>query len=65
MIYLGNLTLRTMVIEYFNNSLYIKIYERFFSKISFCTMVQKPFKTKKKNSKKYIEMFLIQNSKIM
>ena len=30
MIYIGNLILRTMVPEYFNNSLYFKSYGRFF-----------------------------------
>ena len=29
MIYIGNLILRTMIFEYFNNSLYFKSYERF------------------------------------
>ena len=30
MIYIGNLILRTMALEYFNNSLYFKSYIRFF-----------------------------------
>ena len=48
MIYIGNLLLRTMLFKEFNNSLYFKIYGHLFSKIAFCTMVQKPFKTKEK-----------------
>ena len=44
MVYVGNLILRTMVLEYFNNSLHFKRYGRLFSKIVFCTMVQKSSK---------------------
>ena len=32
MIYIGNLILRTMIFEYFNNSLYFKSYGRFLEK---------------------------------
>ena len=54
MIYIGNLILRTMVFKEFNKSLYFKRCGCLFSKIAFCTMVQKLFKTKGKNSKKKI-----------
>ena len=36
MICAGNLILRTMVLEYFNNLLYFKSYMRFFSQIHSC-----------------------------
>ena len=48
MIYIGNLILRTMIFEYFNNSQYFKRYGLLFSKISLCTMVQKQLKKEKK-----------------
>ena len=38
MIYVGNLILRAMVFEYFNNFPYFKSYERFFRKIRIFTM---------------------------
>ena len=34
MIYVGNLILRAMVLEYFNNSPYFKSYERLFRKFA-------------------------------
>ena len=46
MIYIGNLILRTMVFEYFNNLLYFKSYGRLLEKKTFSIIVQRPLKTK-------------------
>ena len=38
MIFIGNLILRTMVLEYFNNSSNLKSFRSLFRKIEFCTV---------------------------